>query len=44
VPPTLVLPTEEPDDEIGPAPPRAASQTMISNSLVPDAEEGVKRS
>jgi hypothetical protein len=29
----------EPVEEIGPAPPRAASQTIISYSLEPDALE-----
>jgi hypothetical protein len=34
--------TGEPVEEIGPAPPRAANQTIISNSLLPVAVELVK--
>jgi hypothetical protein len=34
----------DPVEEIGPAPPRAANQIMISNSLVPPAVDAVNKS
>lgn len=44
VPAMVVVAIAEPVEEIGPAPPMAANQIMISYSLVPPAVEAVKRS
>jgi len=43
-PPIVGVATGEPVLEIGPAPPSAASQIMISYSLEPDADDEVNMS